>query len=194
MLEIREDGAAAPSVGLFRDPVDHLLGVMHRSRGERAANVVDMDLKVLSPLPVYTAPMRALLAQDLVSSAVLTARQYLLFQDESLKGVAELRGNDSEHLAFAGLADDSRDIVDAIGLAEIHPDLVAMTYQLRILRVPELSFQALWLQAPGQDRFMPLKRVPEGLGWGRVYTERALAAALFPLIVSRLKQSSRELA
>ncbi|MCU1245150.1 MAG: hypothetical protein JWN02_1060 [Acidobacteria bacterium] len=174
---------------LLQEPVADLLPrSQEKGRVESAG-----ELNMVPPLPLFTITLQDLLAGAIVSNATLTAWQYLLFDDQNRHvQTAELRGTQGDILAFSALIDDCRGVVDAIAVAEEAPALARGDYALRVLRAPDLSFQALWLSGAGDNRFLPLRRVPDPLEFGALYSENELVAALRPLALRRLRQSSDE--
>ncbi len=63
-------------------------------------------------------------------------------------------------------------------LAAIQNMTLSESFELRVLRVPELNLMACWLHAPTSDQIIPFAPSPGGLMAGSVYSIAGIASSL----------------
>lgn len=64
------------------------------------------------------------------------------------------------------------------------------TFELRLLRIPEVFLMASWLYSKSGELIVPIAPAPAGLIAGQEYTLRDLAAALLPAVQRLSNQNS----
>jgi hypothetical protein len=150
----------------------------------------EMRLETLShsePHPVYYAPLDALADGKLLDAATQVSWRYLLVQDDAAIAEAELsagrrgaKGAAAKSLEFLGLTRGpfTAATVEALGAAELLPQVAAADYELRLLKVPAMYLVALWLHGGTDDILIPMGDPPGGLKKNTPYSEAAVIEAL----------------
>lgn len=142
------------------------------------------DVQVLDPYPVYTGDARALRDGNLLGNARLTAWHYVVVDGSSLQ-LAEVAGEASFASFQPEEATDA--LLDVMEAAEKLDFVKKADYDLRILRVPEMYFTAVWLHRDGDDWLLPVRPAPTTLQPGAIMREAAVAQALAPIANTRLQ-------
>ncbi|MGZ8709867.1 MAG: hypothetical protein ACXW5U_13415 [Thermoanaerobaculia bacterium] len=150
---------------------------------------------VTQPIPIHTAQLQEFLEtnQSLLSHSPFTGWQYLIFRQGKPVASAELISAE-RGLEYGGLDEGSlaRDVVDAIRFAERLREVQTSRYEIRILRVPSLWLDAVWLALQGRDLLIPIHDPPSPLKTDRTYGEQELVKALRPLAEQRAVMSDEE--
>jgi hypothetical protein len=139
------------------------------------------------PHPVYLLKLEDLAKGKSVSSAARVGTRFLLVQDGKPVAAAELRepgprtapvtaGNSPAQLNRGPFVQGTQ---TAIEHAETLHEVRSSDYELRLLRVPALYLEALWLHGPqGADIVIPVEPAPPELVAGRSYSPSELVGAL----------------
>jgi hypothetical protein len=165
---------------------------------DRGAKIIPISKPLWStePYAVHTAS-RADLDQSFLKTARLTAWHYLLAdQDDNVHSLVEVAVlGKGEGLSYAALRprDYADMMVAAIEGARLRPEAEAQQYELRILRVPDLSFLGVWLHTEEQihDLVIPILGSSPDYEANIVMTEGDLVKALRPIADRRRKADDR---
>jgi hypothetical protein len=152
------------------------------------------SVEITNAYPIYTTSAKALLLRKLLKLAKLTAWQYLVIEGESVRGAAEVVRRFSifrTKIDYAGSypAHYAERIVAAITTAEELPQVQARSYELRLLRAPDLSLLAVWLWRDDDSLLLPIAPAPGGLVALQVMSEQELTETLTPLARRRVYSS-----
>lgn len=155
--------------------------------------------KVARPYPLYTFAIEAVLGDNPLDKAWLAAWEYLVIDGKTIAGLAEVAATDPERkpeLSFATLHPPSyaRSITEKIVEAEQLPAVNSQDYELRILRVPNLTALAIWLWRTNDHIILPIETIPKGVpvedttwkGEEIITDEAKLASLLRPIAQYRL--------
>lgn len=108
---------------------------------------------VMEPHPVYNLGLDALVAEQGIDSATLVSWRYLIVEGETVAKAAEINvsavGTSKFNSINAGPA--VAGTTAALTVAEHLPQIQQQSYDIRFLRIPALSVQALWLHGQGRD-------------------------------------------
>jgi len=141
------------------------------------------------PHPVYLLKLEDLAKGESVSSARRVGTRFLLVQDGKPVAAAELpepavasaaarasQGNSPAQLNRGPFVQGTH---AAIEHAETLHEVRSNDYELRLLRVPALYLEALWLHSPqGADILIPVEPAPPELVAGQSYNPTELVGAL----------------
>lgn len=141
------------------------------------------SIEVSKGYPVYNSDILAILEKKLLDAARPTSWQYVVRKNAAFR-LAEI-SNEARFVSSQS-QDLTEALLDVIDAAE-RLDLVQQSdYELRILRVPEVYLNAVWLHAKEQDWLLPVRPAPKPLQAGSILTEAQLVFALTPFATMRL--------
>jgi hypothetical protein len=105
------------------------------------------NLEAAAPHAVYFLGLDQLTAGAGQEATVQTGWRYLLVQEGETIGAVEIAGNLNENPVIAGVSDDgtANAFGTAIRAAEEHEEVEAGDYEARLLRVPAVYAELLWL-------------------------------------------------
>jgi hypothetical protein len=194
--------ATAPALGLeiVRQtlPLPNLQLVGLGAEGAPAANLQPRH-EVKAPYPIYTATIDGLYAGGGLSSAELTAWQYVIesggvAESTAEVAVADFNADPEVALDYASEqpASYTQALLAAVDDANARPESTAASnFELRILRVPGMNILAIWLQRAGEDVLRLVRGSRAGLVAGRWVTETEFLEAIRPLAEVRRNASDR---
>jgi hypothetical protein len=144
-------------------------------------------IEVASPLrskayPVFTAGLEDVLGdKSLLRSGRLSAWQYLVFRGETLTALAEVAKGRPWRYASQQSAAVAQAVLEAITRAGKVDQVKANDFELRVFRIPELYFLAVWLHSADEDLLLPVRPFTKSLWDGDAFTEKQVVEALRPL-------------
>ncbi|HEY4239330.1 MAG TPA: hypothetical protein VGM88_05915 [Kofleriaceae bacterium] len=143
------------------------------------------------PMPVYTLGLDAIVAGKGLAGAQHVGWRYIVDQNGTVTA-AETRTDGTKH-AFASLNQGSfaAETPARVAAAQLLPEVVAGTFELRLLRIPGLNIVALWLASPGADKLVPLAPAPAPLVAGTPIAATDALAQLLPIATKRLAADDR---
>ncbi len=165
-------------------------GVLAMAANAAPAAVFD---EINASYPIYTASSERLADGTFLTSAELTAWQYVIGPDDGLQGLAEVAAVDGVRpsLSYAAYyeASSAQRLLEVIRRADAEAE--TGDYDLRILRAPDLFLVAVWLHAEdGNDVLLPVNAPSVLRGAERLRADE-LTAALQPLAQVRFNTSDR---
>lgn len=151
---------------------------------------------ITRPYPIYDATLQSVLDRKPLDKPELAAWQYLVIgEDESVQGLAEIiPTEDGKGFAWNALysAESAQALVNAIHDAEQDARTQRGTYELRVLRIPDVYLQAVWLQGDRESFLLPIDPVPSLLRRKGLMSDQQLADALKPLALRRRDRNDSE--
>lgn len=154
-----------------------------------------MDWSAAAPHPVYFVSLDDVALGRVLASPSLTGWRYILFDADAPRLAAELSAAEAgAPLSFSHFNEGPyvEGLVAAVAIAEGLESVRGGDYELRLLTVPSLYLDALWLSG-ADDLFIPLGPAPGALDPSRAYTEDELMDGLRELVDSRLATRDEEL-
>ncbi len=179
----------------------HQVHQSHRmlSAGGRPKTTIVDAPSVMRPHPVYNLGVDALAMGKGIDAAKLASWRYLLIEGEVIEKAAEVgvssAGPTKFHSINAGPA--VAGTVEALAVAERLPQVQKQSYDIRLLRIPELSVQALWLHGQGHEDLFLLMQVlnqldDRGTIVGRLEAQKPYSAAqVIPALAAQAKRRMR---
>ena len=168
--------------------------------GGNAKTAIPPAPVVMQPHPVYNLGLDALAAGKGIEAAELVSWRYLIVEGATINKAAEIKvspvGESKFNSVNAGPA--VAGTAAALAVAEQLPQTQQQSYDIRFLRIPAMSVQALWLHGQGRDddKFLlmhPLTQVNDsGAVVAQFDAQKPYSAAqLFPVLVALATTKSR---
>ena len=129
---------------------------------------------------VYTLNLSQLLNNEPIADLARPTSLRFLIPDPVAAGSIEISVSGDE-LRFAELnyGPYAQNTLDQIQSLQSSPAFRGEDYEVRLLRIPALNIQAIWLQSAwGTDMFFPLAPTTSSLEPGRSYSEQAFLDAI----------------
>jgi hypothetical protein len=143
--------------------------------------VAPQDISVSAPHRVYFVGADDVAAGKLLGAARLTGWRYIVLAREKplfaaeLSFVAEGKPLEFSHTNAGPYVVGT---IKGVRVAEGLEDIRAGDFELRLLEVPSLSLNALWLHAEGRDFLLPMPPAPTELTPYHLYTEEEVLGSL----------------
>lgn len=151
------------------------------------ADHVNGDTAVAAPHQVYSASLQSVAEAEMLSSSIAKCWRYLFLIGEEVQGVIELPIDEAGSVSqFSNINRGPflESLIEGVGFAENLERIRENDYELRVLSVPSLYLEALWLRGT-LDLLIPLAPTPNSLEPLRVYSEEQMVSALLELILNR---------
>jgi hypothetical protein len=129
-------------------------------------------IKAMTPHKIYETDLDGIYSENIFDAAIVVGWRYVLFSGDQGVAAAEIameKGN--KNLGFSRLVrgPDVEATVVELQQEEIRPKVADDDYELRFLRIWDVSFWGLWLHcyADAEKSFViPLPPVPQGMEIG----------------------------
>jgi hypothetical protein len=149
------------------------------SKGQLAGVAVDA-LSYTAPQQNWYSSLDALKTGRLLADAQARSWRYLLCEGDRGVGEFETEGNDPQSARLVAIheGEAAQLTIDAVQFAESVADVQARDFEARFLKVPALSFTALWLHRNDQDIIIPVTGHYKVLLPKHAYTEAEITDVL----------------
>jgi len=181
-----------PKEGLevLRGAITELMSRPESNTFAATAGVASEYISVAAPHRVYFVGADEVAAGRLLGAARLTGWRYIVLAGERPLFAAELSfAGEGKRLEFShtNRGPFVEGTIKGVRVAEGLEDIRAGNFELRLLGVPSLSLNALWLHAVDRDFLLPMPPAPSDLAPYRLYTEEAALTMLRAVAAKRMQ-------